>query len=132
MRNSCFIIIIAFYFLIACAGGCMEPDLENEALAKTITLKVHDKQIVFNALNITYSNYGHEHVSYRPDEQFAATVGVYFFLLSDDNSSNSITLYMGVNQTSTEPVSWGNYAITMVHASDDQNTVVVKIVRKQN
>jgi len=105
-------------------------DPENEVLSKTITLEIHDKQSVFDDFSITYSSYGHEHVSYGPDEPFSATLGVYDFLLSDNSSSKPITIYLDVKQTSSAPEFWKNYSVTLMHDSDGQKKVVLKIIRE--
>lgn len=107
----------------------IEENVEKQkANSAKITLKVKEEKEVFNKLRIKYLSFGHEHSSSGPDEPFSATVGVYFFELSEDNSTESITIYLDVNAES-ESVEWKNYTITLMN-SDDQKEITM-IVEKQ-
>jgi hypothetical protein len=130
MHYSRLVLFIAPLLFITSARGEMESKLEDKGSKETITLTVNDTQVVFDELSIKYSSYGHEHVSYSPGEPFAATVGVYVFLLSDRESSEAITLYLDAGQKSAEATSWKDYSITLMESSEDQRRVVLEIAKQ--
>lgn len=121
------ILILIITFITSAKGNAVT---ENENTSIIIVLEINESKNVSNDLNITYSYYGHENASYGPDEPFSATIGIYDFQLSDNESVHSIRFEKGAEQISTESVTWGNYSITLIHTSDDQKTVTLKLTQK--
>jgi hypothetical protein len=104
----------------------MGSDGENKIHSQTISFQLHDEKIIFDYFRIVYSDYGHEHVSYGPDEPFAATTGVYYFLFSENKDTESVVIYQDRNEAA-EPLLWKKYLIVLISASANQQEVVLKI-----
>lgn len=104
----------------------MKPGNDSIDQTDTLTIRVGEERQLFRELTIKFVNFGHEHVSSSPDEAFAATVGVYFFELRKKNTTESLTIYHGVEEKGN-PVSWRDYQITILQVSDGQKIINLEV-----
>jgi len=131
MRILSFMILVSSYFLMASLSFGADMNNINEERPNTVVLTVQEQKHTAGDLSITYSDYGHEHASSGPDEPFEATVGFYSFLISDGASSESFTVYRGVDETGGEPIMWQDHTIRLLHVSDDQREVTLQITSER-
>ncbi len=113
-------ILLFFSFLNFNSMSALQSS--NDSL--TISLKVGENKKVFRGFLIKYTNYGHENSSSSPNEPFAATTGFYIFELSENDSTEKITIYRGLTGRG-ETLIWKNYQITLLSNSDDQTEVTL-------
>lgn len=93
----------------------------------TITLGVGEEKTLFETLKITYVSYSHEHASSGPDDAFSATVGVYCFELTENDTTTMITVYKDVDNNSKEMV-WLRYTLVLLDSAN-QEVVTLAITR---
>jgi len=129
MRSSWQVVLMASSLVMAPSASLAGSGAEGQASSSTMRLEIEAQQPAIDDVRIAYESHGHEHVSHGPDEAFAAVEGVHVFRLSDEVSSERVTLRWDALQRRSEPVQWKRYAITLLEVSDDQGTVVVQLVR---
>ena len=125
--KSIIILLIALasiYLTLSCKN--MKPANDPINQTDTLTIRVGEERQLFKELTIKFVNFGHEHVSSSPDEAFAATVGVYFFELREKDTTESLTIYHGVEEKGN-PVSWRDYQITILQVSDGQKMLKLEV-----
>ncbi len=119
-----------FFFILlslCIANGAFAHKRVITTTVDTLILKAREvKTGLGDEVKIKYDSYSHEHSSSSPNEPFEASVGVYNFELTANKVTETITIYLGVNQNASA-VDWKQYKITLFSASPDQKEVKVGI-----
>ena len=94
--------------------------------AQRVQMKVHETRKVGKGLEITYANFGHEHVIRSPGAPAEATVGVYDFELACGKARDRVTIFQD-RDLPTRPVVWQQFVITLVSVAEGQREVVLTV-----
>ncbi len=113
--------LLLFFLMTAgmVSGVCMESD-------QKVPLKYGERTTLGNGVFVTYSSFGHEHVSYGPDEPFAATVAIYGITLDSGAGSEMVYLALDIRgESAPETVATGGY-VFWASPESTQDTLVLR------
>lgn len=94
----------------------------------TLTLRIAEEKVALGGeVRIKYNHYGHEHASSAPGEPFSASVGVYSFEVAANGNVDTITIYKGVDEPSSN-IDWKQYKIALFYVSEGQDEVGIAVI----
>lgn len=123
------LILLALLALYAFRGFSLKNELPPlPANGDTLTLRIEEEKVALGGeVRIKYNHYGHENSSSAPGEPFSATVGVYSFEVAANGNVDTITIYKGVDEPSSN-IDWKHYKIALFYVSEGQDEVGVAVV----
>lgn len=102
------------------------------AAAEVLSLKYQEQREIDSGVSVCYSSFGHEHVSYSPDEPFAATVAVFGLTLFSGDNEEDLFLDFDINREEPETfVVWDSYQFRIMKESD-QDHIVFELKRTRS
>lgn len=91
-----------------------------------IPLNYGERTELENGMFVTFSSFGHEHVSYGPDQLFAATDAIYGITLDSRDRSETVYLTLDIRGISSpETVIAGGYSFSASNESS-QDVLVLR------
>lgn len=126
LKNTVLLTIVLFTYK-GVAQRTVYKHFVEEKNCDTLTLKINETKFALNnEVKIKYSTYSHEHSSSSPDQPFEASIGVYNFEFTTNKVTETITIYLAVNQQNSA-VDWKQYKITLFSSTPDQKEVIVGV-----
>lgn len=110
-------------FFLMTAGMVFGVSMESD---QTLLLQYGERTGLENGVFVTYSSFSHEHVSYGPDELFAATVAIYGITIDSTDGSETVYLALDIRgESSPETVVTGGY-LFWVSPESTQDILVLR------
>lgn len=97
--------------------------------AESVEIKHNEEKLFFSSLKIKFTGFSHEHASSGPEQSFSATVGVYFFKVSDEKNEKEMTVYTSSEGRSNAEKIFDKYELTLEKATPDQKTLTMSLRR---